>query len=246
MRPYLSYDLQHYDVPMTSQKDLKTALATIKQRITAYELKYARDPGCVQLLAVSKTQAAERVLEAFQCGQHAFAENYLQEALGKQASLVGCAIEWHFIGPIQSNKTRDIAANFDWVHSVDRLKIAQRLSEQRPPERGPLNVLIQVNLSEEDSKSGVAVAEVAALAAAMAPLPGIRLCGLMAIPAPASSLEAQRPVFRQLALLRDQLLAQGHAYCRHLSMGMSADFEAAIAEGATYVRIGTDIFGARD
>lgn len=230
---------------MNQQKSLQIALANVKQRIAEYELKYAREPGSVQLLAVSKTQAAARVREAFGYGQHLFAENYLQEAQAKQAALTDCAIDWHFIGPIQSNKTRDIAAHFDWVHTVDRIKIAERLDEQRPAARGPLNVLIQVNLSEEASKSGVALAEVAALAKAMTALPNIRLRGLMAIPAPASSLDAQRLVFRQLATARDQLQAQGHADCQHLSMGMSADFEAAIAEGATYVRIGTDIFGAR-
>ena len=224
---------------------LQIALANVKRRIAEYELKYAREPGSVQLLAVSKTQPAERVREAFGYGQRAFAENYLQEALAKQTALTDCAIEWHFIGPIQSNKTRDIAAHFDWVHTVERIKIAERLNEQRPSARGPLNVLIQINLSGEASKSGVVLAEVPALARAIAALPNLRLRGLMTIPAPASSLDAQRLVFRQLAAARDQLLTQGHVNCQQLSMGMSADFEAAIAEGATYVRIGTDIFGAR-
>jgi len=225
--------------------NLQTALASVKQRIAGFERKYAREPGSVQLLAVSKTQTPERVRAACALGQRLFAENYLQEALAKMQALADCTIEWHFIGPIQSNKTRDLAHSFDWVHSIDRLKIAQRLNEQRPLERGPLKVLIQVNLSDEDSKSGVALIEVPALAQAIAALPQLQLCGLMAIPAPASDMARQRQVFRQLALTRDQLLVAGHRFCRELSMGMSSDFEAAIAEGATMVRIGTDIFGAR-
>lgn len=221
------------------------SLQQVKQRIAGYELKYAREPGSVQLLAVSKTQAADRVRTAHSCGQRCFGENYLQEALAKMETLVDLPLEWHFIGPIQSNKTRDIASNFDWVHSVDRLKIAQRLSEQRPAARGPLNVLIQVNLSNEDSKSGCLLAELAALANAIAALPALRLRGLMAIPAPATSLTAQRLVFHQLTDARTRLQQAGHQACTELSMGMSADFEAAIAEGATLVRIGSDIFGAR-
>lgn len=227
------------------ENPLQARLQQVKQRIADYELEYAREAGSVQLLAVSKTQAAARVQEAFTLGQLRFGENYLQEALQKMQELAGLPIEWHFIGPIQSNKTRDIASHFDWVHSVDRLKIAQRLSEQRPVARGPLNVLIQVNLSNEDSKSGCALAELGPLATAMATLPMLALRGLMAIPAPAASLTAQRLVFRQLAEARAGLQASGHHACTELSMGMSADFEAAIAEGATLVRIGSDIFGAR-
>jgi len=185
------------------------------------------------------------VRAVYELGQHRFAENYLQEALSKMDALANCTIEWHFIGPIQSNKTRDLAARFDWVHSVDRLKIAQRLNEQRPSSRGPLNVLIQVNSSNEAGKAGVAPGEVATLAAGIADLPQLRLRGLMAIPAPSTDIAVQRRVFRQLALARNQLLANGHPECRELSIGMSSDFEAAIAEGATMVRIGTDIFGAR-
>ncbi len=224
---------------------LQAALTSVKQRIAEFEQKYAREPGSVQLLAVSKTQPSQHVRAAYELGQHCFGENYLQEALTKIEQLSDCAIEWHFIGPIQSNKTRDLATHFDWVHSVDRLKIAQRLDEQRPVERGPLKVLIQVNLSEEDSKSGVTLNEAGALAEAIAKLPQLQLSGLMAIPAPSTDVAMQRQVFRQLAQARDALLAQGHAQCRHLSIGMSSDFEAAIAEGATMVRIGTDIFGAR-
>jgi pyridoxal phosphate enzyme (YggS family) len=225
--------------------NLQAALASVKQRIAGFERKYAREPGSVQLLAVSKSQPAECVRTAYALGQRRFAENYLQEALVKLETLADCIIEWHFIGPIQSNKTRELAARFDWVHSVDRLKIAQRLNEQRPAARGLLKVLIQVNLSDEDSKSGVVLSEVPALAQAIATLPQLQLRGLMAIPAPSTDMARQRQVFRQLAQARDQLLAAGHTHCRELSMGMSSDFEAAIAEGATMVRIGTDIFGAR-
>jgi len=225
--------------------ELRSRLQQVKQRISGYELEYGREVGSVQLLAVSKTQAAERVRAAHSLGQLRFGENYLQEALGKMQELADLPIEWHFIGPIQSNKTRDIACHFDWVHSVDRLKIAQRLSEQRPAARGPLKVLIQVNLSNEDSKSGCSLIDLEPLANAIATLPALVLSGLMAIPAPAPSLPAQRLVFRQLAEARARLQACGHHACTELSMGMSADFEAAIAEGATLVRIGSDIFGPR-
>jgi PLP dependent protein len=224
---------------------IHTALAAVQQRIVASEQKYARAPGSVQLLAVSKTQSAQRVREAFACGQRRFAENYLQEALAKREQLGDVAIEWHFIGPIQSNKTRDLAEHFDWIHTVDRLKIAERLSVQRPAAKGALNVLIQVNISEEDSKSGVDLATLPALAADIARLPNLVLCGLMAIPAPGEDFKAQRRVFHRLAEARDALVKAGHSQCTALSMGMSADYEAAIAEGATHVRIGTDIFGAR-
>jgi len=185
-------------------------------------------------------------MEAHAAGQRAFGENYLQEALDKIAALKDRApdIEWHFIGPIQSNKTRPIAENFAWVHSVDRLKIAQRLSEQRPAALAPLNICIQVNVSGEASKSGCAPQDLPALAHAVAALPGLRLRGLMAIPEPASSEAEQRRPLRQLRELAEQLRAEGLALDT-LSMGMSADLAAAIAEGATMVRIGTAIFGER-
>lgn len=224
---------------------LQAALAGVWQRISESERKYARAPRSVQLLAVSKTQPASRVREAFAYGQQCFAENYLQEALAKMQELTDLAIEWHFIGPIQSNKTRDIATHFDWVHTVDRLKVAERLDAQRPPGREPLNVLIQVNISAEQSKSGVTLEQLPELAASIARLPHLLLRGLMAIPAPSEDFMAQRQVFRQLAEARDALVTAGYAQCRELSMGMSADYEAAIAEGATFVRIGSDIFGAR-
>jgi PLP dependent protein len=204
-----------------------------------------RDVAEVRLLAVSKTFPASAVREAYRSGQTAFGENYLQEALTKIETLRDLPLEWHFIGPIQSNKTRAIAENFSWVHSVDRLKIAERLSEQRPPQLPPLNVCLQVNVSGEDSKSGVAPAEVLQLAPAIARLPRLRLRGLMTIPAPAAGDAAQRAPFAQMRALLVQLNSQGMALDT-LSMGMSDDYAMAIQEGATIVRIGSAIFGARD
>lgn len=202
----------------------------------------------VQLLAVSKTFPAEAVLEAITAGQTAFGENYLQEALDKMASVSaavhGQKIAWHFIGPIQSNKTRPIATSFDWVHTVERLKIAQRLSEQRPADSAPLNICLQVNISGEASKSGVTPDELPELARLVARLPRLRLRGLMAIPEPETQVERQRAAFARLRVLFDGLRAEGLALDT-LSMGMSADMAAAIAEGATIVRIGSAIFGSR-
>jgi hypothetical protein len=200
----------------------------------------------VALLAVSKTCPAAAVREAHAAGQRAFGENYVQEALDKIAALADLrtGLEWHLIGPLQSNKTRVVAEAFDWVHTVDRLKIAERLSAQRPAHLPPLNICLQVNVSGEASKSGVAPAELPALAQAVAGLPGLVLRGLMAIPEPAATLEAQRAPHRQLRLWRDQLLRDG-LVLDTLSMGMSADLEAAVLEGATLVRVGTAIFGAR-
>jgi len=226
-------------------QSISERLILLHQRIAASEREYARVTGAVQLLAVSKTQAADKVREAVAAGQRVFAENYLQEALEKMQALADEALTWHFIGPIQSNKTRQIAAHFHWVHTIDRLKIARRLSEQRPADLPPLHVLLQVNLSQESSKAGVALDELPALAASVNALPGLRLRGLMAIPAPETGFIAQRAVFRQLARARDALVEAGFADCTELSMGMSQDFEAAIAEGATMIRIGTDIFGPR-
>ena len=199
----------------------------------------------VRLLAVSKTFPAEAVREAYRGGQTAFGENYLQEALEKMEALRDLPLEWHFIGPIQSNKTRAIAENFAWVHSVDRLKIAERLSAQRPAQLPPLNVCLQVNVSGEESKSGVAPSEVVRLAQAVACLPHLRLRGLMTIPAPAKDEAAQRAPFARMRALLEQLMSQG-IMLDTLSMGMSYDYAAAIQEGATIVRIGTAIFGARD
>jgi len=200
----------------------------------------------VALLAVSKTCPADAVRQAFDAGQRAFGENYVQEALDKIAALADLRdhIVWHLIGPLQANKTRPVAEAFDWVHAVDRLKIAERLSAQRPAALPPLNVCLQVNVSGEASKSGVSPADLPALAHAVAALPRLKLRGLMAIPEPVADLAAQRLPHRQLHSLLQQLVADGLALDT-LSMGMSADLEAAVLEGATLVRIGTAIFGAR-
>jgi pyridoxal phosphate enzyme (YggS family) len=200
------------------------------------------------LLAVSKTFPAEAVLEAAACGQRAFGENYLQEGVDKIAAvakaLPDTRLEWHFIGPIQSNKTRPIAAHFDWVHTVERLKIAQRLSEQRPPELGPLNICLQVNISGEASKSGIPPEELPELAQAVAALPNLRLRGLMAIPEPQDDPELQRLPFARLRELAQAIVKSG-IHLDTLSMGMSGDMRAAVLEGATIVRVGSAIFGVR-
>lgn len=202
----------------------------------------------VNLLAVSKTFPAEAVVEAMAAGQRAFGENYLQEAVEKMAEVArlqpGTAVEWHFIGPIQSNKTRPIATHFQWVHTVERLKIAQRLSEQRPDELGPLDICLQVNISGEASKSGASEAELPELARQVAALPKLRLRGLMAIPEATKDEAQQRAAFARLRTLFESLRADGLALDT-LSMGMSGDLAAAVAEGATIVRIGSAIFGAR-
>ena len=204
-----------------------------------------RESADIMLLAVSKTFPASAVREAYAAGQREFGENYVQEALDKISALSDLEIVWHFIGPVQSNKTRPIAENFAWVHGVDRLKIAQRLSEQRPSHLPPLNICLQVNVSGEKSKSGVAPQEVAELAREISKLPQLKLRGLMAIPAPADDEMAQRMPFAQLRELSQAIIAQGIALDT-LSMGMSHDFAAAIQEGATIVRIGTAIFGKRE
>lgn len=203
-----------------------------------------RDPAQVSLLAVSKTFGADAVEEALACGQRAFGENYLQEAADKIDALPGRGIEWHCIGPIQSNKTRLAAERFDWVHSVDRLKIAERLSAQRPPQLPPLNICLQVNIDGGLSKSGVSPGETAALARAVAALPALRLRGIMTIPEPAEGFEAQRAVHFRARQLFDELVASGLPLDT-LSMGMSGDLEAAIAAGSTMVRVGSAIFGGR-
>lgn len=203
-----------------------------------------RKPQDVTLLAVSKTFPAEAVREAYRADQRLFAENYLQEGVDKIAALQDLAIEWHFIGPIQSNKTRPIAEHFAWVHSVDRLKVAERLSAQRPAHLPPLQICVQVNVSGEASKSGVTPDQTAALAHAIAALPNLRLRGLMAVPAPSDDAAEQRAAFAQLRTLFERLNRDG-LRLDTLSMGMSHDFPAAIAEGATLVRIGSAIFGNR-
>lgn len=219
-------------------------LHAVQARIADAAAEAGRTPAAVCLLAVSKTFDAAAVRAMAACGQREFGENYLQEALEKQAALRDLPLIWHFIGPIQSNKTRAIAENFSWAHGIDRLKIAERLSAQRPDGLPPLQVCIEVNVSGEASKGGVAPAELPALADAVSKLPRLRLRGLMAIPAPASDMGAQRAAFRQVREALDALIARGHALDT-LSMGMSADLEAAIREGATIVRIGTALFGER-
>lgn len=214
-------------------------LQAVKARIAA-----AAEGRAVTLVAVSKTQPAERLREAFGAGQHAFGENYVQEALAKQEALRDLAIEWHFIGPIQSNKCKFIAPHFSWVHGVDRLKVAEQLSRLRPAEAGPLNVLVQVNVSGEVSKSGCAPQEASALAHAVAGLANIRLRGLMTIIENVTDPALQRAQFKRLRELADSLREEGLSLDT-LSMGMSQDFETAIREGATLVRIGTAVFGAR-
>ena len=221
-------------------------LQQVRERIAVACAAAQRPVQSVTLLAVSKTFGADAVREAHAAGQSAFGENYVQEALAKLAALAGLrpALEWHLIGPLQSNKTREVAAAFDWVHSIDRLKVAERLSAQRPPGLPPLQVCLQVNVSGETSNSGVAPAALAAVAHAVAALPNLRLRGLMSIPEPATDIAAQRAPHRLLREWFDALRREGLALDT-LSMGMSADLEAAIAEGATIVRVGTAIFGAR-
>ncbi|CAN2981358.1 MULTISPECIES: YggS family pyridoxal phosphate-dependent enzyme [Pseudomonas] len=217
-------------------------IGLVSQRIRAAADAVQRDASSIHLLAVSKTKPAQAVREAYAAGLRDFGENYLQEALGKQADLTDLPLSWHFIGPIQSNKTRAIAEHFAWVHSVDRLKIAQRLSEQRPADLPPLNICIQVNVSGEASKSGCTPADLPALAMAISALPRLKLRGLMAIPEPTEDRAEQDAAF---ATVRD-LQASLNLALDTLSMGMSHDLESAIAQGATWVRIGTALFGARD
>jgi pyridoxal phosphate enzyme (YggS family) len=217
-------------------------LQAVRARISSACVAAGRAANEIHLLAVSKTWPAPALREVFSCGQTAFGESYVQEALPKQEELKDLPLEWHFIGPLQSNKTRPVAENFAWVHSVDRLKIAERLSAQRPPDRAPLQICLQVNVSGEASKGGCSPAEVPALAHAIAALPRLRLRGLMAIPEPSDDPARQREPFAVLRRLRDALDIELDT----LSMGMSHDLEAAIMEGATIVRIGTAIFGQRN
>lgn len=228
---------------------IRENLQAVRRAIVDAADSVQRDVRSIELLAVSKTFGADAVIAAAEAGQNAFGENYLQEALEKilavRALRPDLALEWHFIGPIQSNKTRAIAEYFDWVHAVDRVKIAQRLSEQRPLHLPPLNICLQVNISGEASKSGLLPDDVLAVAQEIAGLPQLRLRGLMAIPEPEDDVAQQRAPFRQLRLLLDQLRAADLSLDT-LSMGMSADMPAAIAEGATMVRIGSAIFGTRN
>jgi pyridoxal phosphate enzyme (YggS family) len=225
-------------------QNLPENIRRVQERIDLSTRQYGRRVDSVTLLAVAKSQPAETVRAAAALGLQDFGESYLQEALGKIAALAHLGLTWHFVGNIQTNKTRQIAENFAWVHSIDRLKIAQRLAAQRPFHAPPLNVCLQVNLAGEASKGGVAAIDAPALAAAVAALPRLTLRGLMSIPEPDADPEQQRRAFRQLRELLENLNATG-AGLDTLSMGMSADLEAAIAEGATIVRVGTALFGAR-
>lgn len=233
---------------LTKNTDIRTTLAAVKHQVQASAQKASRDPESVQLLAVSKKKPLADIEAAWVAGQHAFGENYVDEALEKiqtwRSAHPDWRAEWHFIGSIQSRKAAAIATHFDWAHSVDRLKVAQKLSQHRPAELPPLSVCLQVNLDEEASKSGVPANQVLELANQVAELPQLRLRGLMSIPAPREGFDAQRAVFRELADLLNTL-KESHPALDTLSMGMSADLDAAIAEGATLVRVGTAIFGAR-
>lgn len=223
---------------------IRLNIANVRKRVSTAAEKVQRRADDIILMAVSKTRDADEVRAAVSAGVRHLGENYLQEALEKIEATGDLEAHWHFIGPIQSNKTRAIAGHFDWVHSVDREKIARRLSEQRPDDLPPLDICLQVNVSGEDSKSGVAPGDVAALARAVLALPRLRLRGLMAIPAPTDDTAAQRAAFARVAALFREL-REIAPQMDTLSMGMSADLESAIAEGATMVRIGTDIFGPR-
>lgn len=224
--------------------DIARALEGVRARINEAERKFGRVPGSVSLLAVSKKKPPEAVRIAYSAGQTAFGENHLQEALAKMDALADLPLEWHFIGPVQSNKTRSIATRFDWVHSIDRIKVARRLDEQRPSDLPPIKACIQINVSDEPSKSGIRFDELADFAREISTLPRLELRGLMAIPEPTVDFEAQRRPMRKMRDALEELKGQGLALDT-LSMGMTDDMEAAIAEGATVVRVGTAIFGRR-
>ena len=224
------------------------SLAAVRERIAAAERRFDRPPGSVALVAVAKTKPAALIREAWEAGQRRFGENFVQEAVAKVDELSTLAgpggIEWHFVGALQTNKSRTVAERFDWVHTVDRVRIARRLSDQRPAWLAPLNVCLQVNVSGEGSKSGVDVSEAAALASAVAELPRLRLRGLMTIPRPCTGLDEQRGALRPLVEAYERLRGDGHPLDT-LSMGMTDDLEAAVAEGSTLVRVGTAVFGPR-
>ena len=224
---------------------IASQISKVLTRIEGAASQASRRSDEITLIAVSKTKPAEAIEAAAACGLQHFGENYLQEALDKIEALHELDLTWHFIGPIQSNKTRLIAEHFDWVHSVDRLKIAQRLSDQRPAHLGPLNICLQVNISNEDTKSGVSADQAPELAKAITTLPNIRLRGVMAIPKPSDDPAEQAATFEKVVTLFNTL-RHTNPELDTLSMGMSQDLEAAIAAGSTMVRIGTDIFGARN
>jgi pyridoxal phosphate enzyme (YggS family) len=226
-------------------QSIQSRLESVRSKINQAISDYARVENSVLLLAVSKTRTPDEITAAFNCGQTCFGESYLQEALSKIEHLKDKAIEWHFIGKVQSNKTKSIAENFDWVHSIDKLKHAQRLNDQRPDSKAPLNICLQINIDNEETKGGIKPEEAADLIQQISKLPRLQLQGLMALPTPAHDLDAQRVPFRKLRELRDQL-ATDDLLLETLSMGMSGDIEAAIAEGSTMVRVGTAIFGPRN
>ncbi len=228
---------------------MSTIAENIKQlrdQIDAAAQLWQRQPGQINILAVSKTHPAKAIEQAHAAGQNHFGENYLQEALEKQQQLQHLDLCWHFIGPVQSNKTRQLAENFAWVHSVDRFKIAQRLSRQRPAGLGPLNICVQVNISQEDSKSGCNLSELPQLIEQISQLENLRLRGLMVIPQPCQEFAQQRQPFARTRQAQEQLNRQYGCQMDSLSMGMSADMQAAIAEGSNWLRIGTAIFGQRN
>lgn len=225
-------------------KNIAKSLELTMCRIRLAEQKYGRNPGSVKLLAVSKTRSVDEICTARECGQFDFGENYVQEAVDKILQINDSHLIWHFIGPVQSNKTRQIAGYFQWVHSVDRVKIAQRLNAARPGHLPPLNICIQINISHENSKSGVSPADLPQLVADCRNLPHLRLRGLMALPEPSTDIGLQRNPFRQVKMLLDSV-SSPLMPLDTLSMGTTQDMEAAIAEGATIVRIGTALFGAR-
>ncbi|UOA09746.1 YggS family pyridoxal phosphate-dependent enzyme [Methylobacter sp. S3L5C] len=222
---------------------INTRRNTLLTQIRQAEITYHRKPGSVQLLAVSKTKTAQAIAFAYQAGQRHFGENYCQEAIKKQQELGAYDITWHFIGPIQSNKTKALAMHFSWIHSVDSFKIAKRLSDQRPSTLPPLNICLQVNISSEPSKSGITLNELPQLCLLVSKLPNIKLCGVMAVPMPEDDFDLQRQPYK---ILYDAVAKLGNPNLDTYSFGMSGDLNAAIAEGATIVRIGTALFGARE
>lgn len=226
--------------------NIEENLSKVRARVQAAEAKYGRPDGSVTLIAVSKTKSADLIKEAIDAQQTVFGESYVQEAITKQQALADYALEWHFVGPIQSNKTRLIAEHFDWVHSVDREKIARRLNDQRPADLPPMNIFLQVNISAEESKAGADRASLKTLVKSVLTMNHLKLCGLMAIPVKTSKFDEQRNAFKRLADLQQEINQEFNLALNCLSMGMSNDLEAAIAEGATHIRIGTDIFGARE
>lgn len=228
----------------SSTPHIATSLQSVQDSINTMAQKHGRDPQSIQLLAVSKTKPVASITAAIDAGQHAFGENYPDEAIGKIVELAGANCEWHFIGAIQSRKAAGIAKHFAWVHSIDRLKVARKLAEHRPDTMPSLQCCLQINIDNESSKSGVTAEEAHELAAACAELPQLTLRGLMAIPAQVTGFDQQRAAFAKLRQLFDEL-RKHHPALDTLSMGMSGDLEAAIAEGATIVRVGTAIFGAR-